>query len=96
MQMSNPLPNEQEVYEKIKKDSIIVHPLVWQLLEHHINNDLYMINLIVGSTVLDGQSLSEENAKKILKHTKEIQDFLNKLERATGQKAGDVKSEENK
>lgn len=77
--MANPLPNEEEIYERIKRENIIVHPIVWQLIEHHINNDLYVINLIIGSTVLDGQPLSEEDARKILKRSKEIKDFLDKL-----------------
>ena len=81
--MANPLPNEQEIYEKIRKENIKVHPLVWQLLEHHIYNDLYMINLILGSTVLDSEPLSEENAKKVLHHGKQIKDFLEKLESLT-------------
>jgi hypothetical protein len=89
--MANPLPHELEIYEKIKKDNISIHPLIWQLIEHHINNDLYMINLIIGSTILDGEPLSEENAKKVLKHTKEIEDFLNKLAEVTElKKAKDV------
>lgn len=77
--MANPMPNEQEIYERIKKEKISIDPLIWQLMEHHINNDIYMVNLIIGSTVLDGVSLSEENAKKILNHTKAIKDFLEKL-----------------
>jgi hypothetical protein len=81
--MANPLPNEAEVYEKIKQENITVHPLIWELLNHHINNDLYAINLIIGSTVLDGENMTEDNGRRVLKHTKEIKDFLNKLSQAT-------------
>ncbi|MFA4889186.1 MAG: hypothetical protein WC628_06400 [Candidatus Omnitrophota bacterium] len=81
--MANPLPGEKEIYEKIKKENIKIHPLVWQLIDHHINNDLYMINLILGSTILDGEILSEENANKILSHSKEIAAFLEDLGKAT-------------
>jgi len=84
--MANPLPNEQEIYEKIKEENINIHPLVWQLLEHHITNDLYAINLIIGSTVLDGQTLSVDNGEKILKHTNEIKNFLTKLADSTKKK----------
>ena len=81
--MANPLPNEQEIYEKIKKENITIHPVIWELIDHHIGNGLYMINLILGSTVLDGEPLSEEDARKILKHSKEIDGFLDKLAEAT-------------
>lgn len=82
--MANPLPNEQQIYEEVKNKNITIHPLIWQLLEHHINNDIYMINLIIGSTVLDGEALNEENAKKIINHTKAIKEFLEKLEKLSG------------
>lgn len=81
--MANPMHNEQEIYEKIKKENISIHPLIWQLIDHHINNDLYMINLIIGSTVMEGESLSTENAKKILSHSDNIKGFLEKLAKAT-------------
>ena len=81
--MANPLPNEQEICERIKKENLTIHPLIWQLIEHHINNDLHMINLIIGSTVLDSEPLSEENAKKIINHSEAIKDFLDRLWRLT-------------
>lgn len=84
--MANPLPNEQEIYERIKKENIVVHPLVWELINHHINNDLYTINLILGSTVLDGEVLTEKDAEKILNHVKAITDFLHRLQEATRRK----------
>lgn len=88
--MSNPLPNEQEIYEKIKKEDIAIHPLLWELIDHHINNDLYMINLIIGSTTLDEEPLSKENAKKLLSHSEAIADFLVQLEKATNPKFKNV------
>jgi len=81
--MANPLPEEQEIYERIKKENIIIHPLIWELINHHIRNELHMINLIIGSTVLDGEILSEEDAGKVLKHSKAIQEFLDELFKAT-------------
>lgn len=88
--MSNPLPNEAEIYKKIKDGNINIHPLLMELLEHHIGNDVYMINLIIGSTVLDGEPLSVENAKKILGHCDQIKDILEKLDKLAIQKKSDV------
>jgi hypothetical protein len=84
--MSNPLPNESEIYEKIKKENITVHPLVWKLIEHHVYNDLYMINIILGATTLDGEPLTQEDAKKAVGHSTGIQNFLKNLEKLTRQK----------
>ncbi len=82
--MANPLRDEQEIYEKIKKENVVIHPLIWELIDHHISNDLYIINIIIGSTILDGQPLTEENAKSILEHSKSIKSFLAKLKKETG------------
>ena len=85
--MANPLPNEKEIFEKIKKENITVHSLVWDLIAHHIHNDLHMINLILGSTILDGEPFTETDGKKILKHSQEIKSFLDKLYEATKPKS---------
>lgn len=88
--MSNPLPNEAEIYERIKNRNINIHPLILELLEHHIGNDIYMINLIIGATVLDGEPLSVENAKKILNHCQQIKELLDKLDKLTRPKPGNA------
>jgi len=88
--MANPLPNEQEIYKKIKEENLTIHPLIWQLIEHHVNNDIHTINLIIGATVLDGKPLSEENAKKVLNHSKAIKDFLDKLWKLTNPRPENV------
>ena len=88
--MANPLPNEHEIYEKITKQNIGIHPLIWQLIEHHIGNNLYIINLIIGSTVLDGQPLSKENAEKIINHTGATKDFLSKISKFIKPKSENV------
>lgn len=87
--MANPLPNEKEIYEMIKKEEITIHPLIWKLLNHHIRNELYMINLIIGSTVLDGELLNDENARKVIKHSQEIQNLLDRIAQVTKQRAQD-------
>ncbi|MCX5699851.1 MAG: hypothetical protein NTX01_09205 [Candidatus Omnitrophica bacterium] len=81
--MANSMKNEQEIYEKIKNQNITIHPLIWELMDHHISNDLYIINIIIGSTILDGQPFTEENAKSILEHSKSIKSFLSKLGKET-------------
>ncbi len=81
--MANPMRDEEEIYAKIREQNITIHPLVWELIDHHISNDLYIINIILGSTILDGQSLTKENAESILAHSKSIKNFLIKLGKET-------------
>lgn len=43
--MANPLPYETELLERLEKERISLHPLLWDLLSHHIKNDLQVIYL---------------------------------------------------
>lgn len=81
--MANPMREEEEIYQQIRDQKIAIHPLVWELIDHHISNDLYIINIILGSTILDGQSFTKENAESILAHSKSIKNFLVKLGKET-------------
>ena len=90
--MANPLLNEEEIYKQIQDENISIHPLVWELLSHHIGNDLHMINLILGSAVLpahnDPKPVSVELAQKIYEKVLAIQKFLKKLREATRREKG--------
>lgn len=81
--MSNPMREEEQIYKQIREQNVTIHPLVWELIDHHISNDLYIINIILGSTILDGQSFTKENAESVLAHSKAIKDFLIKLGKET-------------
>ena len=85
--MANPLGNEKELYERIKKEKIEIHPIIWDLLSHHIGNDLYAITMGLQTTVLDPlhpKPLTEEIAKKMLERAFNIKELIYKLREATG------------
>ena len=46
--MANPMPNEDKVYERIKNENMRIDPLIWDLLNHHVRNDLTWITMSVG------------------------------------------------
>ena len=73
-------------YERIKNEKMIIDPLIWDLIGDHLVNDVYAINAILGSTVLDGDPLSKENAKKIIQHGEELIEFFKNLENLTNPK----------
>ena len=83
--MANPLSNESAVYEKIKKENIRVHSLVWELIDHYIGNDLHAMQFIVGSYVVGEtpEAIPPEDGKKVLARCDEIRKFLKKLKEAT-------------
>lgn len=86
--MANPLPNEKEIYEKISKEKLTVPEEVWELLSHHLGNDLYAISLIAGSYVTgeEKEPIPPEDGEKIIKHIEAIRGFLQKIKQATAEK----------
>ena len=79
--MCNPLNDEKKIYEVIEKEHLGIPPLIWQLLDHHLGNDLYVITLIAGSHVIrDAQEpIPAAEGKKIIERCQEIRRFLQKL-----------------
>jgi len=79
--MANPLSNEKEIYEKIAKEKLKIPSAIWELLEHHLGNDLYAISMIVGSHIVgdEKEAIPLEDGEKIIKHVGAIKAFLNKL-----------------
>ncbi|MDP2941735.1 MAG: hypothetical protein Q8N85_05770 [Candidatus Omnitrophota bacterium] len=84
--MANPLPNEKEVYEKIEKEKLTIPSPIWELLTHHLGNDLHAITLIAGSHVTgeDKEAIPPEDGRKIVKHVEEVKEFMDKLARSIG------------
>jgi hypothetical protein len=83
--MSNPLNNEKAVYQKIIKEKLIIPSIIWQLLDHHLRNDLNVISLIVGYYIAGNaqESIPPTEGKKIIERCEEISRFLKKLKDAT-------------
>jgi hypothetical protein len=79
--VANPFPHENEIYKKIRKNRLTVHPEIWELINHHIGNDITVIELIVGSHVFGNNSepIPVEHARRILNHCDQIRKFLSKL-----------------
>lgn len=86
--MANPLPNEKELYEKIEKEKISIPPDFWDLLEHHLGNDIYAISLIAGSHVSgeEAEPIPIEDGRKIISRCAEIRTFLKKLREVSAPK----------
>ena len=68
------------------KENAPLHPIIRDLFTHYVNNDLNIINLAIYDCVdpdKGQQPLTERHIQKILEHTRCIQDFLEKLRKAT-------------
>ena len=43
--MTNPLKNEDQIYKRIEDENLKVHPVIWELINHHVRNELTKINI---------------------------------------------------
>jgi len=81
--MANPLPNEKELYERIKSENIALNPDIWDLLYHRIGDDITSINLLCQYYLGLRQPVPVEEAKKILNYTRHIKDIVNEVTRVS-------------
>ncbi|MCX5696583.1 MAG: hypothetical protein NTU54_01185 [Candidatus Omnitrophica bacterium] len=86
--MANPLPNEKELYDRIEKEKLSIPAPIFELLYHHIGNDVYAIASIAGLHVTgeDKEVVPVEDAEKIIKHCSQIKILLKKIDEATRHK----------
>lgn len=77
--MANPLPNEKELYEKIKNEAIFIEPGIWDLLYQRIGDDITAINLLCQYYLANQEPIPPAEAEKILTYTRDIKDTVNKL-----------------
>ena len=83
--MANPLPHEKELYKKITEEKLSIPRPIWELIDHHLGNDLYAISLIVGSHVIGNEKdpVPVEDGEKIMRHIEGTRLFLKKLSEVT-------------
>ena len=83
--MANPLSNEKELYEKIEKNKLTIPQPFWELIDHHLGNDVYAISLIVSSHITgeEKEPIPVADGDKIIKHVEGIRAFLKKIREAS-------------
>jgi acyl carrier protein len=77
--MANPLPNEKELYARIKNEKITITPEIWDLLYSYVGDDLSAINLLCQYYLTGRQPIPVSDAKKILHYTRHVKDIVNKI-----------------
>jgi len=74
--MAKSLPNEAELYQKIKDEKIEIDSKIWALFYEHIGNAVTVINLISTYFLQSNNPLPIKMAKKILNYTRDINHTL--------------------
>jgi acyl carrier protein len=77
--MTNPLPNENQLYARIKNEKITITAEIWDLLYSYLGDDLSAINLLCQYYLVSKQAIPVTDAKKILNYTRHIKDIINKI-----------------
>ena len=81
--MANPIRDEDKLYQILKDEGVKVHPIIWQLLDHHIRNDLFGISSVVEDAFDRKEPLLEKEINSVIKRIKSIIAMLKKLQEAT-------------
>ena len=76
--MANPLKNEDELYIKLKQQGVSVDPVIWEIINHHVRNDLQAI-------VLNMEDLRLILREVIHTRCKTGLDYYSVISRLTGQ-----------
>lgn len=77
--MANPLPNEFELYERIKKESIKIGPNLLDFLYHYIGDDVTAINLLCEYHLSNEEPIPAVEAERIFVYTKDIEFIINNI-----------------
>jgi uncharacterized membrane-anchored protein YjiN (DUF445 family) len=83
--MANPLSKETAIWERIKRKNLKIDDDIWELIQHHIGNDVYRIQMNAATHVTGDspEPISVEDGKKMLKSCEDLAIFLKKLRAAT-------------
>jgi len=75
--MANPLPNEKELYARIKNEKISISDDIWDLFYNRVGDDISAINLLCQYYLNEKKSIPASEAKKILNYTHHIKNMVN-------------------
>lgn len=70
--MANPLPEEKQLYQRIRDERIKVPAEVWDLIYYRVGNALSAVNLACEYYLQENEPMPIEEAKKLLNYTRAI------------------------
>lgn len=70
--MANPLDNEQELYDQIKRDGIKVPAVIWDMMYRDLGENISAIEFTAYFHKREGSLIPIDEAKRIQNHSREI------------------------
>lgn len=77
--MANPLPNEDELFDKIKKEKIHIDTKIWDLIYHKVADNISAINLLCSYYLNNQEDIPIKEAERIIAHCSEIAKIIREV-----------------
>src|SRR5262245_33520601 len=77
--MANPLPNEEELYKRIKDEQITIPPFIWDAMYNLLGDYITFINLQVSYYIEQNKPVPVAEGKKILEYCLRSMEVVHKI-----------------
>jgi diguanylate cyclase (GGDEF)-like protein/PAS domain S-box-containing protein len=77
--MANPLPDEKELYKRIRLDNIIINKEMWDFIYHRVNDNITAIVFVCQRWIANQEAMPVQEAGRILGWTKEIRNVISSI-----------------
>jgi len=77
--LAKPLPNEEDLYQRIHDEGIAVSIAVWDLMYDKLGDAISAINLLVSFYIEKNEAIPLTDAQRILEQTRLIRDGIQRI-----------------
>ena len=77
------IKTEDKGLVKIKSEGGKLHPIIREMVNHYIGNDIQAMNFLIADTIDDKIGLNQAMQEKIMRHIADMEEFLGKLKLST-------------
>ena len=77
--MAKPLPNEQDLYQRIRDERITIPSVVWEEMYYYLGDYISVINLVLSYYIDRNDPIPVEAANKILEYTRRIKEVMMRI-----------------
>ncbi len=83
--MANPLPNEDELFRKIREEKITIDPMALDFLYRYIGDDITAIDLLCQYYLMINEPLPASDAQRILIYTRDAEFIIKSITRVSAE-----------
>ncbi len=87
------IKTEDKGLVKVKSEGKKLHPIIKELVNHYIGNDIQALNFMIGSAIDDGDGLDQTMREKIMHRIEDMEELLGKLKLSTETSAERIRNQ---